>query len=261
MPADDSKRLLINPIVYDWLKDLCPEFIPMTSFANWLLVEAMTEIENRPEDLTRVPRLGKPSTAERRRASSLPLGTSDLLSEEINYRVSDPNPPRAVDLSQLDAPDQRAEVLPSSNYYARKTPKKTEYTDAFNEFWRTYQTAPRKANGQKKPLAFEAWKDALVEASAEEMTKAITAAIAEQQQLIKKDQFCAPLPDCFRWLRDGNFAVHLEEHQQMEKPKVDPQAEAKEKERRWLERNIRPGETFEETVDRFRAAGSDVRYH
>ena len=219
MTDNVPKRYELNPLINDWLIAECPPWQTPTAFLNDLVFHALGELHSTPDDLTGVRRLGKPSTAERRRASSLPLGTSDLLSEEINYRVSDPSPPRAVDLSQLDAPDQRAEVLPSSNYYARKTPKKTEYTDAFNEFWRTYQTAPRKANGQKKPLAFEAWKDALVEASAEEMIKAIAAAIAEQQRLIRTDEFCAPLPDCFRWLRDGNFAVHLEEHRQAQEKK------------------------------------------
>ena len=137
---------------------------------------------------------------------------SDRMSEEINHRVSDPNPSRAVDPTSPDIPDQRAEVLPSSNYYAQKKQKKTDYTEGFNEFWKRYQSAPRKAIGQKKPLAFEAWKQALQEASAEEITKAIAAAIAEQQQLIKKDQFCAPLPDCFRWLRDECYAVYLEDN-------------------------------------------------
>ena len=212
MTENVPKRYELNPLINDWLIDECPPWQTPTTFLNDLVFHALGELHKTPEGLTRVRRLGKPSTATKGQASSLPLGTSALLNEEINVRPSELNPPRAVDPTSPDIPDKRAEVLPSSNYYAQKKQKKTDYTEGFNEFWKLYQSAPRKANGQKKPLAFEAWKQAPQEASAEEITKAIAAAIDEQQRLIRLDEFCAPLPDCFRWLRDGNYCVHLEAH-------------------------------------------------
>ena len=203
MATDDSKRLLINPIVHDWLKDLCPEFVPVTSFANWLLVEAMTAIENRPEGLTRVPRLGGTAT---------PNGNTSLRSalalEEINQPTRE-QPGSAADPPVVIPPDlQGGGAVPSN---AREA-KKVQYTDGFNAFWKLYQSAPSKANSQNKIKAFRHWRTALLEEDAQRIIDAIGNCIRDQQNRIQRDEFCSPLPDCFRWLRDHGFAVHLEEH-------------------------------------------------
>jgi hypothetical protein len=87
-----------------------------------------------------------------------------------------------------------------------------EYTPEFQAFWNMYQKAPIKANSQSKPLAFEAWKEAIKSEAPERITEAATRAVEQCKQAKLTSEWCAPLPDAFRWLRDERYAVLLEDH-------------------------------------------------
>jgi hypothetical protein len=89
---------------------------------------------------------------------------------------------------------------------------RTQYSDEFNEFWGTYQSSPSKANGQSKPKAWDAWGDAIKQETPERLVEAAQKAVEEVRRLQQADEFCAPLPDAFRWLRDGRYVVLLEGH-------------------------------------------------
>ena len=89
---------------------------------------------------------------------------------------------------------------------------RTQYSDEFNEFWGTYQSSPSKANGQSKPKAWDAWGDATKQETPERLVEAARKAVEEVRRLQQADEFCAPLPDAFRWLRDGRYVVLLEGH-------------------------------------------------
>ena len=89
---------------------------------------------------------------------------------------------------------------------------RTQYSDEFNEFWGTYQSSPSKANGQSKPKAWDAWGDATKQETPERLVEAARKAVEEVRRLQQADEFCAPLPDAFRWLRDGRYVVLLEAH-------------------------------------------------
>ena len=89
---------------------------------------------------------------------------------------------------------------------------RNQYSDEFNEFWGTYQSSPSKANGQSKPKAWDAWAEATKQETPERLIEAARKAVEEVRRLQQAEEFCAPLPDAFRWLRDGRYVVLLEAH-------------------------------------------------
>lgn len=108
------------------------------------------------------------------------------------------------------------EELNTSNQYKLQTAKKKrvrpDYDEAFTAFWNEYQRAPIKANAQSKNKAFEQWKEAVKTEAPERLLEAARRAVEQVKQAKMQDEWCAPLPDAFRWLRDERYAVHLEDH-------------------------------------------------
>ena len=202
---DDRKdvQIWLNPLLADWIDDISPKWLNRTAMVNQLVFEALSQHEQAPEGLTRVPRLGGTAT---------PMGNTSLRSalacEEINYPRRE-QPRSAEPLPVVIPPDLKGGGAVPSN--AREN-KKVQYTDGFNAFWKLYQSAPKKASGQNKLTAFKEWQKALVHEEAQRIVDAIGNCIRDQQNRIQRDEFVSPLPDCHRWLRDHGFAVHLEEH-------------------------------------------------
>jgi hypothetical protein len=95
---------------------------------------------------------------------------------------------------------------------AKKRRLRPDYSDAFNDFWNVYQRAPLKANSQSKNKAFEEWKHVVKEEPAERLVEAARRAVEQVKQAKMQDEWCAPLPDAFRWLRDERYSVYLEDH-------------------------------------------------
>jgi len=95
---------------------------------------------------------------------------------------------------------------------SRKSRKRPEYSDEFLAFWNEYQKAPTKAIGQSKYKAFDQWRDAVKRETPERLVEAARRAVDRVTQAKLQDEWCAPLPDAFRWLRDEHYAVHLEDH-------------------------------------------------
>lgn len=107
------------------------------------------------------------------------------------------------------------EINPKQSIKAVSSKKKRvrpDYNDAFTAFWNEYQRAPMKANAQSKKKAFEAWGDAVKLESPERLLEAARRAVEEVKQAKVLNEWCAPLPDAFRWLRDERYAVLLEDH-------------------------------------------------
>jgi hypothetical protein len=98
---------------------------------------------------------------------------------------------------------------------ARKPVEKrhrTEYALEFQEWWRLYQSSPSRASNQSKPRAYEEWKVAKGGQGADQLLAALERNINDQKAKLKSSEFCSPLPDAFRWIRDGRYEVWLEEH-------------------------------------------------
>jgi hypothetical protein len=92
---------------------------------------------------------------------------------------------------------------------------------AFQVFWETYNTAPRKV-GQSKAKARTAWKEALKTESADNLIEAAKRAVKEQVGKMSRDEFAAPLPDAHRWLSAERFSVLLESHTPTQAEQVIP---------------------------------------
>ena len=98
-------------------------------------------------------------------------------------------------------------------YKGRKQGKKRpEYTPEFEAFWRAYQSLPVKACKQSKPLALDAWTEAVTDHTADDLLKAVQALLALQERELRSERgFTVTMPDCFRWLRDECYLALLEQ--------------------------------------------------
>ena len=72
--------------------------------------------------------------------------------------------------------------------------------------------APKKANCQSKAKAWECWAQLVPDLDPAQLVNAAQKAVDEINRLEGMGEFCAPLPDAFRWLRDERYAVLLEDH-------------------------------------------------
>ena len=90
--------------------------------------------------------------------------------------------------------------------------KRTKGTPEFEQFWVVYQSCPKKANCQSKAKAWECWEQLVPEVDAQDLISAAQKAVDEANDREMAGQFCADLPDAFRWLRDERYLVLLEAH-------------------------------------------------
>ena len=146
---------------------------------------------------------------EREKRNSLPYPPSPseefVSKKQTRGGVADAGPQGA----EGDASAAVASKVPQARGVGKKR-NRPDYSPEFQKFWATYQASPNKAN-QTKPLAFEAFKEALVEESAERLIEAAERLVKQQARQISAGEFNAPLKDCFRWLRDGGYEALLED--------------------------------------------------
>ena len=100
----------------------------------------------------------------------------------------------------------------SSEKSAKSKRVKPDYSEEFLIFWNEYQRAPIKANSQSKNKAFEEWRRVVKEEPPQRLVEAAARAVEQVKQAKIQDEWCAPLPDAFRWLRDERYTVYLEDH-------------------------------------------------
>ena len=123
--------------------------------------------------------------------------------------VQETSVPSAVPAQDLESKNQINMVVNAKKSRAKRTKGSPE----FEQFWRLYQGSPLKANGQSKPKAWQVYQQLIPEElSSEDLDRAVTAAVEDIQTRQRAGEFAAPLPDCFRWLRDECYAVFLESH-------------------------------------------------
>ena len=75
----------------------------------------------------------------------------------------------------------------------------------FEQFWKLYLSAPRRAASQSKPKALAQWRKTICHDTVDSLVEALETEIAHQQAAA--GTFVSPLPDCFRWLRDERYAT------------------------------------------------------
>ena len=122
------------------------------------------------------------------------------------------------------APKPQGDAVSSSQENTKLINKssKNNYSEAFQAFWKLYLKAPRVVSGPTKHKGWAEWKKALSVETADRLIEALRRAIKQQERLIASDEFCSPLPDPFRWLRDRRYEVLLEEEGPSDKPKLKP---------------------------------------
>ena len=124
--------------------------------------------------------------------------------------IQETSAPSAVPDQDLESKNQIKDKVPNSK---KSRAKRTKGSPEFEQFWRLYQGSPLKANGQSKPKAWEVYQQLIPEElSSEDLDRAVTAAVEDIVTRQQVGEFAAPLPDCFRWLRDECYAVFLEGH-------------------------------------------------
>lgn len=175
-------------------KLLCkkPRSLPTATFCALLIEEA----------------LDMPATLAERAAASVASTSSSLINESlIKENTSKKQSIKAVN-------SQQKRVRPA-------------YDEGFTAFWNEYQRAPIKANAQSKNKAFEQWKQVMKHETPERLLEAARRAVTQVKKAEAAEEWCAPLPDAFRWLRDERYTVLLEDHV----------ADHGKPQRRWDERN------------------------
>ena len=196
-----------------WIQSQTSEYFGISDVIRGLLDDAMGK---RVIPLHMVDRSDTLSTGhagageqEREKRNSLPYPPSPpqefVLEKQTRGGAADAGPQGA----EGDASAAVASKVPQARGVGKKR-NRPDYSPEFQKFWATYQASPNKAN-QTKPLAFEAFKEALVEESAERLTEAAARLVKQQAKQISAGEFNSPLKDCFRWLRDGGYEALLED--------------------------------------------------
>jgi DNA-binding transcriptional MocR family regulator len=81
--------------------------------------------------------------------------------------------------------------------------RRTKGDPAFEQFWKTYLSAPVRAASQSKPKALGQWQKTLRTETVASLLEALETEISHQH--LAAGTFVSPLPDCFRWLRDERY--------------------------------------------------------
>lgn len=172
------KRIEIDDEVLAKIESQCPKYLSPTGFINLLLDQGLTAsatlMERRGDD----PRGEDP-------LSGISKAVTSSLKEQNKTKTNKVRKPKI---------------------------KTTKGTPEFEEFWGIYQACNHKANGQSKAKAWEMWPEVIKQESPDRIVEAARKAVQEIERRMVVGEFASPLPDCFRWLRDGQWASLLESH-------------------------------------------------
>lgn len=183
--SDTTRRieLRLPPELADQLDALKPRTQTLPSFCA-LLIE---------EKLAACGTLGGPSEA----GTPSNTLTSSLTSSLIDRYV----------VNSITTEEEVKEEAPRKR---RQRKPRAQGTPEFEAFWKQYLAIALRANGQTKPAAVQAWVEASKEATAEQLLRALTAAVNEQAKHLKQHGWASPFPDCHRWLSKGYWQQHLD---------------------------------------------------
>jgi len=206
-PTDDRLRVKIEPSIYKKISNQMPEHQkgrPLSFIVNDLLYAYFKKEVDSSNKIS-----GHPGRFSYSNSSN---------SFEESVRETFLKPP--VDVDHLD----KALMHPIDvmKWQDEQGMKAKNESPAFLQFWDVYQTAPNKASNQSKKKAVLAWKEALKKQKPHLLIEAARRAVEDQVSKTAKDEWSAPFPDAYRWLRDECFTVHLEAHITAEQPKVIP---------------------------------------
>ena len=99
--------------------------------------------------------------------------------------------------------------------------KKKGYSEKFECFWKKYQSQNNKCVSQSKKPAFREWEQ-LDKKTQEKLEDALEADQRLRVKLIRDGKFVPMWPDCFRWIKNGQYEQFLELREQKSKSKLNP---------------------------------------
>ena len=101
-----------------------------------------------------------------------------------------------------------SEVHPKKNNITKTINYKTK---GFDTFWKTYRSISptMRVVSQSKKLAKEQYAK-LGRKTQEKLTRCLEADIKARTKQLKNDSFAPLFPDCFRWIKNGQYEQYLE---------------------------------------------------
>ena len=99
--------------------------------------------------------------------------------------------------------------------------KKKGYSEKFESFWKKYQSQNNKCVSQSKKPAYREWEQ-LDKKTQEKLEDALEADSRLRVKLIRDGKFVPMWPDCFRWIKNGQYEQFLELREQKTKSRLNP---------------------------------------
>jgi len=99
--------------------------------------------------------------------------------------------------------------------------KKKGYSEKFESFWKKYQSQNNKCVSQSKKPAYREWEQ-LDKKTQEKLEDALEADQRLRVKLIRNGKFVPMWPDCFRWIKNGQYEQFLELREQKSKSRLNP---------------------------------------
>ena len=99
--------------------------------------------------------------------------------------------------------------------------KKKGYSEKFESFWKKYQSQNNKCVSQSKKPAYREWEQ-LDKKTQEKLEDALEADQRLRVKLIRDGKFVPMWPDCFRWIKNGQYEQFLELREQKSKSNLNP---------------------------------------
>ena len=124
---------------------------------------------------------------------------------------------RCISTTRGGSPDE----LKLKQVKLKQKTKKKGYSEKFESFWKKYQSQNNKCVSQSKKPAFREWEQ-LDKKTQEKLEDALEADQRLRVKLIRDGKFVPMWPDCFRWIKNGQYEQFLELREQKSKSRLNP---------------------------------------
>ena len=124
---------------------------------------------------------------------------------------------RCISTTRGGSPDE----LKLKQVKLKQKTKKKGYSEKFESFWKKYQSQNNKCVSQSKKPAYREWEQ-LDKKTQEKLEDALEADQRLRVKLIRDGKFVPMWPDCFRWIKNGQYEQFLELREQKSKSRLNP---------------------------------------
>ena len=124
---------------------------------------------------------------------------------------------RCISATRGGSPDE----LEVKQVKLKQKTKKKGYSEKFESFWKKYQSQNNKCVSQSKKPAYREWEQ-LDKKTQEKLEDALQADQRLRVKLIRDGKFVPMWPDCFRWIKNGQYEQFLELREQKSKSRLNP---------------------------------------